>query len=345
MANSDMIKLGGMFGIGGEEDIQDLPIISLVPRKSHRFRPSSRAKRDIIKDSIKEHGIIQPIIVRPAEDCAYEILGKYEILAGHQRTELSRELGNTTIPAIVKSGLSEADAEQYVTITNIQRSWEELNHSERAAIITEYYKAVKESNRQEGVLGEINSYLQTYSSPVNTRAGDGLSQIATNSIRDVAEEYDLSKDMIARYIRIYTLIEDIKLMIDDKEIPLMAGVELSYINEENQNLLVELMRANEYKCDIRKAKLIRELQQKAKLTASIMLEVLSGEKTKKAPGKPKPFKVSGTIFNKYFQPETKQKEIDEIIDKALELYFSNDTKLQDKTKELYQENKERQEEN
>lgn len=320
---SDMIKLGGMFGIGGEEDVQDLPIISLVPRKFHRFRPSSRAKRDMIKESIKEHGIIQPIIVRPAEDCAYEIPGKYEILAGHQRTELCKELGNATIPAIVKQGLSEADAEQYVTITNMQRSWEELNHSERAVIITEYYKAVKESNRQEGVLSEINSYLQTYSNPVNIRADDGLSQIATNSIRDVAEEYDLSKDTIARYIRIDTLLEDIKLMIDDKEIPFMAGVELSYINEDNQNLFVELMRANEYKCDIKKAKLIRELQQKAKLTAGTMLEVLSGDKIKKTPGKPKPFKVSGTIFNKYFQPEIKQKEIDEIIDKALELYFKD----------------------
>ena len=146
----------------------------------------------------------------------------------------------------------------------------------------------------------------------------------TGGIRDVAEEYDLSKATIARYIRIGTLINDIKLLLDDEEIPLRAAVELSYISEENQNIFVELMKTDGNKCDIKKAKLIRELQQKGKLTIATMQEVLSGEKTKKSPGKPKPFKVNGGIIKKYFKPEDKQKDIEEIIDKALELYFSQE---------------------
>lgn len=320
---SNLIGLQNLFG-SGETEIVELAIDILTPRKNHRFSPSPKAKRDMIKESIQEHGVIQPVIVRPAEDCAYKILGKYEILAGHQRTELCKELGKNTVPCVIKSGLSEEDAEQYVMITNIQRSWEELSYSERAAILSEYYTAVKNGGRQKDVLDEINSYLQTYSKPVNTRAEEGLSQIATGGIRDVAEEYDLSKDMIARYIRIDTLIEDIKVMLDDKEIALIAAVELSYISEENQNIFVELMKTDGSKCDIKKAKLIRELQQKGKLTIATMQEVLSGEKTKKSPGKPKPFKVNGGIIKKYFKPEDNQKDIEEIIDKALELYFSQE---------------------
>lgn len=320
---SNLIGLQNLFG-SGETEIVELSIDILTPRKNHRFSPSPKAKRDMIKESIQEHGVIQPVIVRPAEDCAYKIPGKYEILAGHQRTELCRELGKNTVPCVIKSGLSEEDAEQYVMITNIQRSWEELSYSERAAILSEYYTAVKNGGRQKDVLDEINSYLQTYSKPVNTRAEESLSQIGTGGIRDVADEYDLSKNMIARYIRIDTLIEDIKVMLDDKEIALIAAVELSYISEENQNIFVELMKTDGNKCDIKKAKLIRELQQKGKLTIATMQEVLSGEKTKKSPGKPKPFKVNGGIIKKYFKPEDKQKDIEEIIDKALELYFSQE---------------------
>lgn len=320
---SNLIGLQNLFG-SGETEIVELSIDILTPRKNHRFSPSPKAKRDMIKESIQEHGVIQPVIVRPAEDCAYKITGKYEILAGHQRTELCRELGKNTVPCVIKSGLSEEDAEQYVMITNIQRSWEELSYSERATILSEYYTAVKNGGRQKDVLDEINSYLQTYSKPVNTRAEEGLSPMETGGIRDVAEEYDLSKATIARYIRIGTLINDIKLLLDDEEIPLRAAVELSYISEENQNIFVELMKTDGNKCDIKKAKLIRELQQKGKLTIATMQEVLSGEKTKKSPGKPKPFKVNGGIIKKYFKPEDKQKDIEEIIDKALELYFSQE---------------------
>lgn len=320
---SNLIGLQNLFG-SGETEIVELSIDILTPRKNHRFSPSPKAKRDMIKESIQEHGVIQPVIVRPAEDCAYKIPGKYEILAGHQRTELCRELGKNTVPCVIKSGLSEEDAEQYVMITNIQRSWEELSYSERAAILSEYYTAVKNGGRQKDVLDEINSYLQTYSKPVNTRAEEGLSLRGTEGVRGVAEEHDLSKSTIARYIRVDTLIEDLKVMLDDNEIALFPAVELSYISEENQKVFVELMKTDGNKCDIKKAKLIRELQQKGKLTIATMQEVLSGEKTKKSPGKPKPFKVNGGIIKKYFKPEDKQKDIEEIIDKALELYFSQE---------------------
>lgn len=321
--SSDFNGLNELFGITDSKfEIVELPIEELVPYKNHKFKPSPEAKRDLIRESIKEFGVMEPVIVRPAKDCAYDIPGEYEILAGHQRTELSREAGKDVVPAIIKKGLSEDEAEQIVAETNMQRSFEEMTYSERAAVLASHYNAQKRRNVRKEVLSEINSYLETYSKPVNTRAEEGLSTGWTEGVRGVAEEYDLSKSTIAMYIRVDTLIDNMKLLLDDKEIGFKVAVELSYISEENQNVFVELMKTDGNKCDIKKAKLIRELEQKGNLTIATMQEVLSGKKAKRSPGKPKPFKVNGGIIKKYFKPEDKQKDIEEIIDKALEMYFS-----------------------
>lgn len=323
MADKKLVTLNEMFGITpASGEIVDIPVGDLVAYKRHEFKPSPKAKRDATLESIKEFGILEPIIVREKKDVPYEIAGKYEILAGHQRTELGKLAGLSTIPAFVKEGLSEDEAYQIHSETNWPR-WEEMAHSDRASMLASHYEALQNRNVRKEVLSEINSYLQTYANPVNTRAEEGLSPMATAGVRSVAEECDLSKDTIARYIRINTLLDDMKIMLDDGELGIRAAVELSYISQDNQRIFVDLMRTNEYKCDIKKAKLIRELQMKAQLTIVTMTEVLSGDKVKKNPGKPKNFSISGSVVTKYFKPEMKKKEIEGVIDKALEYYFKN----------------------
>ena len=323
MTDKKLITLNDMFGITSESgEIIYIAIGDLVPYKHHKFKSSPKAKRDAMLESIKEFGILEPIIVRAKKDIPYEINGKYEILAGHQRTDLGRLAGLSVIPAFVKEGLSEDEAYQIHSETNWPR-WEEMAHSDRASMLASHYEALQNRNVRKEVLSEINTYLQTFASPVNTRAEEGLSPMATVGIRGVAEECDLSKDTIARYIRINTLLDDLKIMLDDGELSIRAAVELSYITKDNQKIFVDLMRTNEYKCDIKKAKLIRELQMKAQLTIVTMTEVLSGNKVKKNPGKPKNFSLSGSVVTKYFTPEMKKKEIEGVIDKALEYYFKN----------------------
>lgn len=297
---SNFDGLNELFGITESKfEIVELPIVELAPYKNHKFKPSSEAKRDLIRESIKEFGVMEPVIVRPAEDCAYGIPGKYEILAGHQRTELSKEAGRDVVPAIIKRGLSEDEAEQIVAETNMQRSFEEMTYSERAVVLASHYNAQKRRNVRNEVLSEINSYLETYSKPVNTRAEVGLSPGGTDGIRGMTEEYDLSKNTIARYIRIDTLIDEIKLLLDDGMIPFKAAVELSYISADNQELFVELVKANEYKCDMNKARLIREQEEKGKLSVIVMENILAGIKVRKLPGKPKAFSINGNIMKKW----------------------------------------------
>ena len=322
---SNLIGLNEMFGIPETSfEVIDLLIAELVPYKNHKFKPSSEAKRQMIKESINEFGVLEPLIVRAKEDVPYPIDGKYEILAGHQRTQLSKELGLTTIPAIIKTGLSEDEAEQIVAETNMQRSFEEMRHSERAAVLASHYNATKRRNVRKEVLDEINAYLQTFANPVESRAEDGLSPMATNSLREVAKDHDLSKDTIARYIRIDTLLEEIKDLLDDGKIAVRAAVELSYINADNQKLFADLMVAGNYKCDIEKAKLIRDLQVKGKLTIASMTDVLSGKKVKKNPGTRKNFKLSGKVIQKYFADEQDEKKISSVIEEALKMYFGEE---------------------
>jgi ParB family chromosome partitioning protein len=322
-------ELNNLFGIPDSPfEVVELQIADLSPRKNHRFHPSPQAKRDWILESIKQFGVEQPIHVRPAEDCAYKIDGKYEILSGHQRTELSRQAGKTTIPAIVKKGLTEEEAEQLVTELNMQRDWSDMTHSERAAVIAAHYNAQKRSNVRPQVLEEINSYLETYANPVNTRADEGLYPGGTNSVREVAEEHDLSPITISRYIRIDTLIDSLKRLLDNGAVPFKAAVQLSYISEDNQELFVSCMKnENGYKCNEEKAKLIREQEEKGKLTIVTMTDILAGTKVKKSPGKPKSFSVSGKIMKKYeqyFSPEQTKKDIEDVIDKALAMYFGEE---------------------
>ena len=326
MADKKLITLNDMFGITPSDgEIVYIPVGDLVPYKWHKFKPSSQAKRQAMFESIKEFGILEPIIVRPEKDVSYNLGAPYEILAGHQRTELGTLAGLSAIPALIKEGLSEDEAYQIHSETNWPR-WEEMAHSDRASMLASHSEALQNRNVRKEVLSEINSYLQTLSNPVNTRAEEGLSLLGTSGIRGVASECDLSKNTIARYIRINTLSEDIKSMLDDDKLGIYAAVELSYISQENQKIFVDLMQTNEYKCDIKKAKLIRELQMKAKLTIATMTEVLSGNKAKKNPGKPKSFSISGKVMKKYeqyFSPDQDKKEIENVIDKALELYFSS----------------------
>lgn len=107
----------------------EIPIDSLTPFKKHPFRLYTGERLDDMVESIRQHGVLIPIIVRRTD-------GILEILSGHNRTNASKLAGRTTIPAIVHDNLSDADAWVYVIETNLlQRSFADMSHSEKAAVI------------------------------------------------------------------------------------------------------------------------------------------------------------------------------------------------------------------
>lgn len=333
--NRKLISLDDMFGNAGEDtpgksgiqavgepgrsaDPMYLPVTKLYPKKNHKFQVNLGKKNDDLLQSIREFGVLEPVIVRPMEQQGEA--GAYEILAGHRRTVMAREAGLTEIPVVIKTGLSETEADLIETETNLlQRSWEDMSHSERAEVLYAHYNAVNQQGVRTGFLEEINAEIKCLAKPVNSMAEEGLSQVATKgNLRTSGAAYELSKDTVARYLRIYTLSNELKDRMDLDEVAFVAGVEISYLTPEHQKFLDTLLEA--YKLDIQKAKVLRALEMQGKLQEDSMKEILAGKKMKK-PGRPKAVKISPNIINRYFEAGTNQKEIEETIEAALEAYF------------------------
>ena len=122
----------------------EVDISQLVPFSNHPFKLYEGPRLNDMVESIKEYGVITPLIVRPKED------GKYEILSGHNRANSAKIAGLTKVPVVIKEDLTDEEAMLIVTETNlIQRSFSELTHSEKARILTERHDAIKEQGRRK----------------------------------------------------------------------------------------------------------------------------------------------------------------------------------------------------
>ncbi len=293
----------------------EIPISKLHAKHNHRFQIHLGQKNDDLLQSIQEFGVLEPIIVQPVED-------GYEILAGHRRTEMAKAAGLVKIPAVVKEGLTPEEADLVETETNLlQRSWSDMSHSERAAVLYAHYNATSKKGIRKGFLSEINAEIKELSTPVNTRAEGTLSQLGTKgNLRASGEAYELSKNTVSRYLRIYELIDELKDRLDLNEIPFIAGVEVSNLKPEHQKILDEMLET--YKLDISKAETLHRLEKSEKLTQESMREVLEGKKINK-PGRPKAVRINPVIIKKYFDESADLKEIEKTIDAALKAYFES----------------------
>lgn len=219
--------------------------------QDHPFRLYSGERLENMVESIKAHGVLTPVIVREIGEETEDDISKqcnYEMLAGHNRLNAARLAGIGEIPAIVKTGLSEAEAYVYVIETNvIQRSFAELLPSEKAAVMSEHYQKICGRMRREEILSELRRLNDVvgggHDDHVDGTIGGGH-DVHRNTVRQevrtrdiVAEEYGFSSRNAARYLRINYLIKPFKDLIDDERLSLIAGVDLSYLTEEEQEKL------------------------------------------------------------------------------------------------------------
>ena len=305
--------------IQNKEKKSQVKIELLVPFEKHPFRLYFGKRFDDMVRSIKEFGIIQPLIVRP-----YKLdTKKYEILAGHNRWNAAVNIGLPEVPIIILEGLSDEEAMLIVTETNLmQRSFTDLVHSERALVLAKHHEALKCQGKRTDLLNEVRELLKEEengdshtSRPVGVKLG---------ADEKTGRDYNLSGRTVSRYLRIDMLSNEIKKLVDSEEISIRAGVELSFISEDNQIYLADILNNNNYKLDIKAASRLRELEQLNKLSETVMESVLAGtyDKPKKALSILNGVKVKSSVMKKYFTEKQTAKEVEEIIDKALELYFN-----------------------
>ena len=285
---------------------ENLSVASLIFYANHPFKLYEGKRLDDMVESIREHKIIVPIIVRPVEGEK----DKYEILSGHNRVNAAKEAGLDEVPAVIRNDIDDDTAKLIVTETNlIQRSFADLSHCERAAVLEAHYSALKKKDTDNAVLKEIEEIL----SPVGTK---------TKSVRDVGNEYSLSKNTVARYLRISKLIPELKAMLDEerngKKLPFRIAVSLSYLRDEEQQIVNELLSDTEYSINMRKADALREKSETDGLSEEDVKRLLA-DTPKGVKGRS--VKIKDSIYSKYFSNDNSKDDVSGIIEQALQLWF------------------------
>ena len=298
-----------------------LDIADLVPYANHPFKLYEGDRLDDMVRSIKELGVLMPVIVRPNED------ETYEILSGHNRANAAKLVGLKEIPVIIKTGLSDDEAKLIVTETNlVQRSFADLSHSERAIALHLHLEALKGSNGGQGRRTDILNEVEMLANPdrINENSTSTLLGEKMFSAEKTGEKYGLSKNSVARYVRLTKLIKFLLDRVDKDEIGLYPAVSISYLSETEQTALNTLLNTTAYKVDMKKAETLRSYSERKQLSDDKMMLILSGEIDKaKKPTAPPPLKIKHKVYSKYFSQDTKQSEMEAVIDCALAEYFEN----------------------
>ena len=296
-------------------DVYNIPINKLTHFKNHPFKLYTGQRFDDLVDSINEHGIINPIIVRPIGD------DSFEILSGHNRVEAAKIIGIESVPAIIRQKTTDEDALFIVTETNLrQRSFTDLSHSERAFTLFVHYDLIKQQGKRTDLTDDIDNMINARSNEQET------SQLIKSRFRadeKAGENYNLSKNSVARYLRVNKLISSHKERLDKDEIAIRTAVSLSYLTEEEQQIVDEILTKSNLRLDMKKADILRQLSSDGKITEESVRTVFDSKFKKDKELNAKNFVLKKKILSKYFKPEQKHNEIEAVIIEALNFFYAH----------------------
>lgn len=255
-----------------------LPVCQLHAFDGHPYKVLDNEEMAVLTESIKEQGILSPLIVRPLEN------GEYEVISGHRRLHAAEKVGLTEVPALIYP-LDRNEAILAVVDSNLHR--EHILPSEKAFA----YKLKMEALKQQG--------KRT------------LSQVATktDTAAEIGKETGESRDQVFRYIRLTYLIPELLEMVDEEKIALTPTVERSYLSEKEQRDLLDTMQCEDCTPSLSQAQQLKKASQKGELSTDYIFAMLS---------EPKPnqrekitFKVDElrSFFPKHYTTEDIQKAI------------------------------------
>ena len=284
-----------------------IPTEKIVPFHNHPFRLYEGERLADMVESIKEHGVLNPVIVQKVAD-------KYEMLAGHNRWNAAKIAGVSKIPAIVKEGLSEEEAYVYVIETNLmQRSFTDLLPSEKAAVLAERYEKVMCQGKRNDILEEIARL-----NGVDASDTCGHDVHKSKNRDSIGEDYGMTGRNIARYMRLNQTAEQIKEMVDTGTMAMVIAVELSYLSEEEQKQVCAVL--DEQGVKIKNAQAVELHNAAGSLTEDMVKSILVG-KVKEKPVSDA--KVFAQIKKKYFKGKSTEEVLD-VLDQALALWFAGE---------------------
>lgn len=267
---------------------KNISIEKLHPFENHPYKVQDNEEMEHLAESIRENGVVSPVIVRPLENTEDE----YEIISGHRRVMACRKAGISEIPALVAS--LDRDAAAIVLVdSNLHR--EHILPSEKAFA----YKLKAEALSHQGYRADLTS-----------------AQLAPKlATEQIADDVGTSKDTIKRYIRLTNLIPELLQYVDDGKIAFTPAVELSYLNEQEQRDLLEQMEINDCTPSLSQACRFKKVSLAEGLTPEFISAVMSEEKANQK----EMFKVPMERIRK-FAPKGDTKAVEEFVLKACEHY-------------------------
>ena len=245
------------------ETIKNINIDLLIPFENHPFKKRGGIENEELKESVKENGLLEPIIVRSFS------AGTYEIISGHRRVEACKELGIQTVPAIVRD-MSKDEAIIAMVDSNLQR--EHLLPSEKAFAYKMKLEAMKHQGKATSrqLVGKLES-------------ADKISESESGR-------------QVQRYIRLTYLIPELLKLVDEERIAFTPAVELSYLPENEQKILFEEIEYADATPSLSQAQRLRKFSEQGRLSIDTIFAVLSEEK----PNQKEQVKFKTEDIRKYF---------------------------------------------
>ncbi len=268
------------------ENVVIITIGLLRPYANHPFKPYIEEKLISLAESIQREGLHQPILIRKTQDEQ-----GYEILSGHNRVEAMRRLGHQDIPAIIRDA-DDNTAALIVVTTNLEQR-EKLLPSEKAFA----YRLQMEALQKQKALH------QNGDSSSDTNGSAGVVQIEPHifSRTILADEHSVSGSEIQRYIRLTYLLPELLEQIDQDQIPVMAGYEISFVDIEAQQAVHQHFASTKEKLSIKTAAIIRTAYESGKpITTESIPEILQKPPKKKPP--PKAYRVPRATLRQFVLP-------------------------------------------
>ena len=280
--------------------VTDLPIAEISDFPDHPFKVRMDESMTEMVESVKERGVLSPVLVRPMPD------GGYQMVSGHRR-KMAAELAELpTVPCIVRE-LTDDEAVIVMVDSNLQR--EKVLPSERAFA----YKMKLDAMKRQGQRTDLTS------------ANDLQKLVQGQTSREsIAKKAGTSHETIRLYIRLTNLIPELLDMVDNSvlkekdklQMALRPAVELSYLTEAEQKDLLETMTVEDCTPSHAQAIKMREFSEKGKLNADVILSIMQEEK----PNQVEQFKMPRNRIDKFFPAGTPAQKIEDTIVKALEMY-------------------------
>lgn len=262
--------------------IQIIDIDLLIPFENHPFKERSRIEQQKLTDSIKENGLLEPIIVRPFP------ASKYEIISGHRRVEACKALGITSVPVTIKE-LTKDEAIVQMVDSNIHR---------------------------EHILPSEKAFAYKMKSDALKHQGKALCQLGTKLRTDekIAETADDSARQIQRYIRLTYLISELLKLVDEERIAFTPAVEISYLSEYEQRTLLDQIEFTDATPSLSQAQRLRKFSEQGKYSTDVVFAVLCEEK----PNQKEQVRFMEEDIRKYFPKSYTKSDMQKTIISLLE---------------------------